>query len=516
MKNLRIDFSHIFKRNFIIYFLVVSILILGFTLRAKSIESNNLMFGYDEIEDLIHVERIVFNHDLIVIGKAIYGNPNIRHGVLSYYFMAPGSLLFNGNPIRISLWDGLFNLSGGLVIYFLAKSLFKRTQTALITLTIYVFSYLIIEYSNWVSHPTFSLLFISLFYLGIWEMYVGKKYGIILSILSIALAIQSNLLFLYLIPVFVIFLIIFKPKYPDLKSIFISIFLFLITMSTIIYTEIKFNFSGIKTILNFSSSFDEGKINIFERFRLFLEGFFRNFSLAILPTNINLGILMGIIFVLIGTVIFFISKKEIKYKVLFILFILFSPAITLFLGFHNKPWSFIGILPAIPLLIGFIISKLKYKFIIFSFTFIIIVSNVYFVYAKERGTFFLEVPKSSILSAQMDVVDYTYTSSKGKPFSIDAVTYPLYVNTYWSYHYPFYGLKNYGSIPSWSGSDQIYPYNTLPRSKENENLIYLIIDETPDIPSWAKNNAIKYWDSKTKIIEEKTIGGFFVQKRIRL
>jgi 4-amino-4-deoxy-L-arabinose transferase-like glycosyltransferase len=472
------------------------------------------MFGYDEVEDLIHVKRIAFNKDLVVIGKAIYGDPNIRHGVLSYYFMAPAAILFHQDPSGIALWNGLFNLFTAVVVYFIAKSIFKDPRISITATVLYVFSYLAVEYSGWVCHPVFAPLFVSLFFLGIWKLVEEKPWGLFMSLTFMGLAIQSDLMFVYLLPIFILYFFIFRPKYPGLKMIFLSLASFFLTTATIIYTELKFNFSGVRTVLHFSANFEEGRSSFFERFSLFLQKFFEMFADNVIPEQPKLSLFIAIFTVLIIIISLLKSKKTERLKIGFLLLYLFSSAVTLFIGFHNKPWSFIGILPAVSLAMSYVVVKLRKNILIVMVVMLITYFNLQEVFElKENNKLFMAVPKSSFLSSQLKVIDYTYQSSEGKRFALDAVTYPLYVNTYWSYDYPWYGIKKYGYLPTWSGSQQLYPHNSLVPATGKEDYVYLIIDDTPDIPSWAKLEAKRYWDTKSLIIEEKEIGGFIVQKR---
>lgn len=507
-------FYRLFNRRNLFFFTFFLIFVFGFVVRVINLNNHGLVFGYDEVEDLIHVKKIAQNHDLVVIGKAIYGNPNIRHGVLSYYLMVPGFLLFHQNPVGVALWGGLFSLLTGVVVFYIAWSVFKNFHLSLIAFLLYVFSFLVIEYSGWVSHPTFAPFFVSLFFLGLWKIFERKGWGYVLSLASVGFSIQSNLLFIYLIPVFLVFLLIYRPKLPSLKTVIFSGIVITLSLSTIIYTEIKFNFSGVKTILNFSGSFSEGKISFFERLKLFNLKIFELLSNNSIPQKNYFDIAVGILIVLVVFLYFIKSKQDGRKRVFFLLFFLFSPVVTLFLGYHDKPWTFLGILPALSLLTAFVINKLKYKLLIIPIVVLIIFLNIKMVFVKEgKSSLFTTMPQSSFLSSQLNVVDYTYNASFGKNFSIDAVSYPLYVNTYWSYHYPWYGLKKYGYLPTWFGSNQLYPYDSLKESSGKEEFLYLIIDNTPDIPSWAKSEATRTSNAKSRLLEEKEIGGFIVQKR---
>ena len=46
-----------------------------------------------------------------------------------------------------------------------------------------------------------------------------------------------------------------------------------------------------------------------------------------------------------------------------------------------------------------------------------------------------------LLSKQIATIDYTYKLANGKPFSINSLTSPLWINIVWTYLYKWYGEK---------------------------------------------------------------------------
>lgn len=120
---------------------------------------------------------------------------------------------------------------------------------------------------------------------------------------------------------------------------------------------------------------------------------------------------------------------------------------------------------------------------------------------------------SSILANQMAVIDYTYQSSNYEKFTIYSVTNPLYINYPWAYNYGWYGLKKYGYLPTWKGGDQLSPYDVLANSNNEEEYLYLIIDQTPRIPNIYKDNAYDWANKISLLVEEKKFTGLIVQKR---
>lgn len=148
---------------------------------------------------------------------------------------------------------------------------------------------------------------------------------------------------------------------------------------------------------------------------------------------------------------------------------------------------------------------------------VIILSNINIIMVRPQKAYELFdsiYDSTSYLNYQLQVVDYTYKNANGKPFAINAITYPLYYNGMWAYLYNGYGKNKYGYEPGWLGGDQLYPYNQLPKSLNDESIFYLLISETGRIPEIFKNLGRIWAQENGKLTEEKKISGFTVLKYI--
>jgi hypothetical protein len=144
----------------------------------------------------------------------------------------------------------------------------------------------------------------------------------------------------------------------------------------------------------------------------------------------------------------------------------------------------------------------------------VIISNLFAIRdSKHSGQILLEPDASAVLDEQIKAMDYTYQSSNGAKFAINSVTNPLYINALWSYDYYWYGGSKYGSMPTWIGGDQIYPYDSLKPFAHDEKYLYILIDGTSRIPDSYRLEAENSADKISKLIETKDFGGISVQKR---
>lgn len=480
---------------------IILLFLLAFSLRVYSVFPNKIILGYDQIRDLFAAKNMWVDGDLKIIGPTAGNNLNLHHGVAFLYYVLPPIIMFNGNPFWISVWNSFISSLAVIIIYKFSKSLFKDKVAAIISAFITAVSCYFISYAGWIGNPAPTLVTVPLVFYFLWKYINGDQKSFIFSLLFLGLSIQFELFFIYLIPVLIGILILFKQKLPSKKIILLSLLAFLLITSTMIATEIKYNFSGIKDI--FGAVF-MGKIQgagIINNFLFMVNGFVETFSDNIWPGKIIFGKLFALF-----TLLFFLIKIK-KKSFSFLLIYLLSPFVMLIAGFHGSPWFLIGLPPAIAISSGYLISRLKYPVLI-SITCLLIFYVNFGVDINLLGA-----DESSILANQMAVIDYTYESSGYKNFTINSVTNPLYINYPWAYNYGWYGLKKYGYLPTWTGGEQLPPYDVLSNSNNNEEYLYLIIDQTPRIPNIYKDNAYNWANKISLLIEEKRFEGLIVQKR---
>ena len=316
----------------ILWFLV-PIFIFAFAIRFLAVWPANTIVGFDQARDLFDARKIILNRDLRIIGPTAGNNASLHHGVAFLYFIIPLIILGGGNPIWVVLWNNFFNAAVAVVLFFFARSLFKSTKAGLIAAFLTAVSYYFVQFSGWLSNPTVTLLTVPVFFWGLWEYSQGKKWGLPLASLFLGLSIQFELFFIYLIPTGLILWFVLKPKLPNLKIFIYSLLAIAFSLSSMVLTEIKFQFAGVKSLLGAG-----GLIGGVERanfIKQFVERFFSAFSDTLLPNFQNAGAVIAALLILI-----LIFKRQ-----WFLLIYLFSPALMLVLGYHNAPWFLIGLLP---------------------------------------------------------------------------------------------------------------------------------------------------------------------------
>jgi hypothetical protein len=180
--------------------------------------------------------------------------------------------------------------------------------------------------------------------------------------------------------------------------------------------------------------------------------------------------------------------------------------------FLYGPFLFAGIL-----LFSLILNNLiKKEFVRYLGLAVIILFQVLLLSSWSKTYFSpLSVQSGVTTKFEKEIINYTYDSSKGKPFTINSITNPLYINTTWSYLYEYYGKNKYNYLPSWGGRSQVgYLGNLVEKSPSDKTLLYLIIEPQEGIQDIWKARIIYDEDKISDIVERKQFGNYEVQKRI--
>lgn len=496
--------------------LVLVISLFGLFLRFYSVYPSNIIVGFDQARDLFDSLIIFQDKNLRIIGPTAGNNLNLHHGVFYLYYILPPLVILGQNPLWVVLWNGVFNAATSIVLFYFARSIFKNSISGFAAAFIAAVSWEFVQFSGWLANPSPTLFTVPLFYFGLWSYYIGKNWGLILAALGLGLSIQLELFFIYLIPIAFLAWFLLRPKIPALKLALFSIFTLGVATSTMILTELKFGFAGVKTILGTVGSEVGNGVHSFDLLSLFWQALWPKFANTIWPQDLYVGKIAGVVIISYLMVGAFKCWKDSNGRngFLFLILYLFSPGIMFLVGFHAAPWFLVGLPPAIALSAGYAISKIKPAVLVLPLLLLIGVRNVSVISEdRGRGQVLLGPDKSALLTSQLAAIDYTYQESAGQPFAINTVTNPLYINAVWAYHYSWYGAKKYGYLPGWLGSDQLYPYDRLPKSESKEEYLYLIVDQTFRIPAIHKIVAIEWADKMSQILEEKTTGEILVQKR---
>ena len=233
--------------------LLITIIIFAIFLRFYKLEEFATFLG-DQGRDAIIIKRILTREHLPAIG-APTSIGQVYLGPFYYYFIAPWLLLFNFNPLGLAFGVAFLSSVFLLISFFIINKIFDE-KTALISLFLLSFSYVLIDLSRFSWNPNllpfFSLFTLYFFYQAI---KTEKKLLFFLAGALLSFSIQLHYLALSLVLPIAIYSLfyLFKNKknfFSRFTSLFILFLSFTVFSSPLIVFDLRHNFLNSKNFLN--------------------------------------------------------------------------------------------------------------------------------------------------------------------------------------------------------------------------------------------------------------------------
>lgn len=495
---------------------LIFIFLIAYFLRVYYLPKGILTFGYDQARDAI-ISQNILGGDLKIQGPPA-STPGLFHGVFYYYLLAPSYFFGNGSPIASAYWIALLNALTVFLVYWITLLFSKSKSASLLSSIFFAVSFEATQYATWLSNPTIGIWTVPLMYLGLWIWTKEKrKIGAVIGAVGLGLSVQSEIFLLYQAVPLAIWLYI-QRKNLIKKDILLFLATFLLSISTMVASEIKFGFNSFSGILSLATSGDTlvAQKSLGDFFLLFLNQLGRVFSYNSYPGNIGYG---GV-FVLFAIVYVFLAnyRKENNWPLLLVLW-LFSHISVVSVGGTSTPFLLVGIGPAVSILLGlFVYQFLKNKkYIIFGVIFMIIIAgNLVSVFKQNsKGSVIFAIQKDMILKKELAAIDFTYQKAQGRTFSINTVTSPLWINIVWDYLYKWYGYPKYGYLPEWHGKDQIGQLGELPKTGESTEVYFFIVEPLTGIPLRFYEEEVGYENSISKVVGVVNFGDILLEERVR-
>ncbi|KKS65379.1 MAG: hypothetical protein UV33_C0004G0007 [Candidatus Daviesbacteria bacterium GW2011_GWA1_42_6] len=495
------------------------ILLLGIFLLALLLRflyfPQNIYFGFDQARDAFATLGIL-KGDLKIVGPPT-GVEGLFHGPLYYYLYAPFYFLSNGDPAYAAGFLRVANALGVFLIFLVGKTIFDK-KVGFLAAFLFAISFEQTQYALYFNHPSLAVLSVTLFYFGLSLLLFRKQQkGLVLALLGLGLSLQFEFILIYLFFTALVLGIVFHRSIPkvSLKVFLVSLGGFLITTCSFILAEVIFNFRVLKNLTSIVGGAG-GNFSVLDNFYILIT--------RLVSDNIvshNSGTVLALLFL---TILFlgFLKNSNNRPKLIFLLIWILGGIIPYINNKSQTPLYYYSAGAGVGLLIlySFFIDKVweKAKVLALVLILIPIVSNLSLIRQNNPGGVIptINVQSGMLLSDEKQVVDYIYNSVLGDKFSVSALTMPLQVNTTWSYLFQWYGQKEYGFLPVWGENTAAgYPGNlkvitaksTLPDTR------FLIIEPTRGIRQGLIDNFLREEGYFTKVLEEKKIGEFIVQRR---
>lgn len=477
-----------------------------------------LTFFYDQARDALMAMEIFRGDPIKIIGPSS-DFPGLHHGPLYWYLIGPIYYFTQGNVLIVRFFLIILNLLTIFFIYDLGKLMFKNKKVAVLAIFLFAISFEATQYARWLSNPAPALLTITISFWALYRLIRGEAWALIPLFISSAASIQLQLFLIYQIMVFIIIwvsLMGFKLPRASFKIYLLSFLGFLATISTYIVSELKFNFQGARALFEFFKTqtlFTESFVGMFESY---LDRVVKVFFLNLWGINLFLAGLVSLLTIYLS--VLFIKRNRYKKEIFLLIIWILSPIIINFFTGPNANYITLGTLVPSIILTAFLLFELRRtQKIIFSLAIaIIIFGNLNLILTKNKeGEVLFSVQKTMILGDELKVIDWVYHEASGKPFKLNTVTSPLFINTTWAHLFSWYGRSKYKYMPIWWGETQ----TDLPGAKikfadnTQTDLHFLIIEPT----STGDDNfikAIKFLENeRSEVLKKEEIGSFKVEKR---
>lgn len=498
--------------------LLFSIFILALVVRWWHLPQNALTFAYDQARDAFVAGEILAG-DLKILGPSVSGVPGFYHGVLYYYVIDPAYLLGSGNPIFAAYWMSFINALVVFVVFYLTAKMFGKLLPAAFAASLFAASFEASQYATWLSNPAMGVWFVPLIYLGLYLWLKEKQIGYLSLVgLAFGLSIQSNVSLAYhLIPISL--WLWYSRKHIGKKQFLAILLPFLLAISSMLAVEARFGFKsveGIKHLLLQQES-GEAKIRLGDYLLAYVGHMGDIFAHNLFPFVSALGGLMGL--GIIGRYILklkdngFAFSLEIKFLLSWVLSFLIPAAIS---G-TKVPHIGAGIGVGFIILTAFFIWEVFQKnraVGLMILLFILVVNFSKVISEGSSGQTIFAIQKDLTLANELNAIDKTYEQAGGRPFSINTLTSPLYINTTWSYLYNWYGMEKYGYLPYWRGRDQVGSLgNNLKFAPPDIDKHFFIMEPLEGIPTQFVEYAIGEEDARGEIVERSFLGEIVVESR---
>lgn len=488
--------------NFLVYFLLFLIILIGSWSRLSGIFTNSFGYTYDVGRDLLAVQQIVVYHKIPLIG-ATTGMEGVFYGPWWYYILTIPFIISGGNPQGIAIFIALT----GIFSIFLAFVIGRKISGNFLGISfasLISFSPMMVGFTAQIWNPNLIPFFMIIFLLLVYKVFNQNASGIIFLALGLilGLSIETEIVFGLLMLMSSIFMsiIFLKGKIRILDAVFIFIG-FLIIILPKIFFELRHNFLMTKVILNgFLGKSPSVSISIFDSISNRVNIFGNIFSDA--ATSQNRILSLGILFLISFTLVLFYKKTDKQEK--FFIKISLLTILVFFLGltvFSHNIWGhyFIG-LPVFYLLLLCLSLNLIKKYFNSKVAFLLLIFLAWINLSPVNILANYQKPiwegNSAIYRNQLAVIDYVYKEAQGKNFNYIVYTPPVHDYTY-KYLFSWYGHNKYGYEPT----------------IEKQKLFFVIMEPDFEDPN-RLTNWLKIREGDGKVAKEEVVkGGIKVQTR---
>lgn len=237
--------SKFVKNNLIILLIILT----GAYLRLWRI-SEYMTFLGDEGRDVLVVKRMIVEHDITFLGPtASVGGFFL--GPIYYYFMTPFLWLWRLDPAGPAVMVALFGIATIYLVFKVGKEFFSELA-GIIAAALYALSPLVIAQSRSSWNPNIVPFFSILYIYALWKSsQTNKLIWYLIAGLSIGIGLQLHYLFIFLIPIGLVYLLIYKWRISIWKYYTTLLGGAVLGIFPFLAFEVKNRFPNTQTIIRF-------------------------------------------------------------------------------------------------------------------------------------------------------------------------------------------------------------------------------------------------------------------------
>ena len=407
------------KNNKTEFLVLVVILLVASFLRLYRI-ADYLTFLGDEGRDVLVVKRMIIDQKWTLLGPtASVGGFFL--GPIYYYFMLPFLWLFRLDPVGPAVMVALFSIATVFLVYKIGREFFD-SRAGLIAAGLYAISPLVIAYSRSSWNPNLMPFFCLLVIYTLWLAVAKKRLSFLgLAGFFLGIAFQLHYLATFLVPVVILYTLLFTAETKNIKYYLLGIGGFLVGWSPFLLFELRHGFPNLHTLYNFIFYGKETGFIAAKVWPIWSDVGFRLFN-RLLTNNQILLARLGIVISLSTFICYFWSRRREKESLrMFSLlgFWLFF-GVGLF-GFYQKPIYdyYFGFMFPLPfLLTGFALSSLSKRLLgrVVAGAFLIAL-----VIVNLKGIPFQYTPNRQLNQTEQ-VAKRVFDEAEGKSFNFALIT----------------------------------------------------------------------------------------------
>lgn len=487
------------------YFILATILLVGFFLRAQETLSGNYLFLLDQGRDMMDVRAIVIDHNLTLIGPytSLQG---VFQGPLWYYLIAVTTFIFRGDPWGGILLMLLISMSILGIVFLWAKRLFG-VATALIITFLFAFSSEAIAAATyaWNPHPMWLLILVFIF--SFYEVIRGnqKFHFLLWPTLSLMFHFQTAL-GVFITGASILFILFFERKIIRQKNFLISIIIASLFFLPQVLFDLRNDFLMSRSLLGSVIGENRGlgiggedlsyktviKGHASSFYYNFESGFMRGGFLQKFPP------VMLFLTIIFAPSILRENDETSKFFKFLLIFVGLVLVVSFLYPFPIRYWFLIGFQSFFLLITGIMLGFL-WQYRVGKFTIILGAFILVYYSGLRIHTLYFNPPNDggfSKMDGKKAAIDYIYKEANGKQFNVQIFTPPVITDAY-DYMFLWYGLQKYGYIPG----------------RDLAGNVYLLMEPDPEKP-WSYEGWLETVIREGEVVKTATLSsGLVIQQR---